>query len=124
MSEPNEPLGPPADPVVPSGLPDVGGLLDGLQKIQEAQAEVFEGQAGGGAVRITASGAMVFESVSIAAEAVDPDDVEMLQDLVLAALHDLTVRIAQAQRQAMGNLGGMGDLLGGLLGGEPPAPPG
>jgi DNA-binding protein YbaB len=41
---------------------------------------------------------------------VDPDDVPMLEDLVLAALHDVSARLADLQREAMGPLG---DLLGG-----------
>jgi DNA-binding YbaB/EbfC family protein len=101
-------------------LPDLGGLMDQFQKMQEAQATLFEGQAGGGAVRISATGGLEFRRVSIAPEAVDPDDVDMLQDLVLAALHDLTARIAAAQQEAMGGLAGFGGLPG--LGG--PAEPG
>jgi hypothetical protein len=99
------------------GLPDLGGLLDGFQKMQEAQAQVYEGQAGGGVVRVRATGSMAFESIEIAPEAVDPDDVEMLCDLVLAALHDLSATIAGAQRDAMGDLGALGALAGGDLGG-------
>ena len=50
--------------------------------------------------------------MSIAPEAVDPDDVAMLEDLVLAALHDVNAQLAEIQREAMGPLGG---LLGGRL---------
>ncbi len=111
-------------PAVPD-LPDLGGLLSGFQKVQEAQSAVYEGQAGGGVVKIRASGSMEFESVSIKKDAVDPDDVAMLEDLVLAALHDLSARVAEAAKAAMGgvDLGGIGDLLGGLtgLGGPEPA---
>jgi DNA-binding protein YbaB len=94
---------------------DMGGLLDGFQKMQETQSAVFEGQSGGGAVRIRATGSMEFQSVEIAADAVDPDDVEMLQDLVLAALHDLSSTVVDAQRGALGPLGGLdlGNLFGG-----------
>ena len=46
--------------------------------------------------------AMVFESVTIAPDAVDPDDVELLQDLVLAALHDAIDQIGQLQQASMG----------------------
>ncbi len=115
-----------SDAPFPGGLPDLGGLMDQLQKMQDIQTTVHEGQAGGGAVKITADGAFQFESVTISPDAVDPDDVEMLQDLVLAALHDLTAKLAEAQRQAMGGLdpSKLGDALGGLggLGGLGPAP--
>jgi nucleoid-associated protein EbfC len=121
----------PIDPDDAPQLPDLGGLLDSLNKVQVAQGAVYEGQAGGGVVHVRATGSMQFESVSIAPDAVDPDDVEMLEDLVLAALHDLTARIAEAQRAAMGGLGNLdlgnldlGNLdLGGLggLGGLGPA---
>ena len=116
MSE-DEPLVP--DAVTPAGgaggMPDLGGLLDSFQKVQEARSQVYEGVAGGGVVRIRATGDMTFEAVDISREVVDPSDVEMLNDLVLAALHDLAARMADAQQQAMGALGGLD--LGGLLGG-------
>jgi DNA-binding protein YbaB len=54
----------------------------------------------------------------ISPEAVDPDDVEMLQDLVLAALHDAMDEVAALQQSSMGglDLGGLGGMLGGGLG--------
>jgi len=85
---------------------------------QEAAAETLvEGVAGGGAVRIEMTGAGEFTNVSIAKEAVDPDDVEMLEDLVLAALNDAQAQAAEMQPgiEGMGDLGGLD--LGGLLGG-------
>jgi DNA-binding protein YbaB len=104
-----------SDESPPEGLPDLGSILDGFQKMQAAQSERYEGQSGGGAVRVTATGGGEFESVRITPEAVDPDDVAMLEDLVLAALHDLTARIAEAQQGALGHLdlGGLGDLFKG-----------
>jgi DNA-binding protein YbaB len=48
--------------------------------------------------------------VSIAPEVVDPSDVTMLEDLVLAALHDVNARLAEIQREALGSFG---DLFGG-----------
>jgi DNA-binding protein YbaB len=96
-------------------MPDLGGLLDSFQKVQAARDQVYEGMAGGGAVKVQALGDGSFQSVQIAAEVVDPTDVDLLQDLVLAALHDLTTQMARAQHDAMGALGGMD--LGGLLGG-------
>jgi nucleoid-associated protein EbfC len=96
-------------------MPDLGGLLDSFQRVQAAREASYEGTAGGGAVVVRASGDLQFEAVTISADVVDPSDVEMLQDLVLAALHDLAATMADAQQQAMGALGGID--LGGLLGG-------
>jgi nucleoid-associated protein EbfC len=104
------------------GLPDLeglgggalGGLLEQAQAMMAAQAEAaereVEGVAGGGVVRIRATGAGHVLSVAIAPEVVDPDDLSMVEDLVLAALHDVEARLADLQRDAMGSLG---DLLGG-----------
>ncbi|MEY2423478.1 MAG: nucleoid-associated protein EbfC [Acidimicrobiaceae bacterium] len=104
-------------PAVPE-MPDLGGIFDSFQKVQEARSQTYEGHAGGGAVVVRATGDLEFESVTIAPEVVDPSDVEMLQDLVLAALHDLASTMASAQQEAMGALGALGGLdLGGLLGG-------
>jgi nucleoid-associated protein EbfC len=97
---------------------DLNDLLSQAMQMQEqlaaAQEEVahavLEGQAGGGAVSIEVTGAMEFRAVRIRPEAIDPDDVELLQDLVLAALHDAVRRIAELQQQSVGPLG---DVLGG-----------
>ena len=91
-------------------LPDLGGMMDGLARMQAIQTEVYEGSAGGGLVRVRANGRFDVESVSIEPDALDDGDAELLSDLVLAALRDLTTKIAAAQRDAMGPLGG---LLGG-----------
>jgi DNA-binding YbaB/EbfC family protein len=92
----------------------LGGLLAQAQQMMAAQAEAaereVEGAAGGGMVRIRATGAGQVVAVTIAPDVVDPDDVAMLEDLVLAALHDLHARLGEIQRAAMGPLG---DLLGG-----------
>jgi nucleoid-associated protein EbfC len=114
---------------------DLEALLNSATQMQEqllaaqaAAAEaVVEGRSGGGVVSVRLNGAFEFESVSIAPEAVDPDDVTMLEDLVLAALHDAVAKLASAQEQ-MAGAGGPGGMdlanldlggldLGGLLGG-------
>jgi DNA-binding YbaB/EbfC family protein len=88
------------------------------QQLMDAQAaaaeQVVEGQAGGGAVKVTVNGAMEFKAVTIDPAAVDPDDVAMLEDLVLAAIHDATARVNALSQQTMGSLdlGGLGGLLG------------
>ncbi|NLV57075.1 MAG: YbaB/EbfC family nucleoid-associated protein [Acidimicrobiales bacterium] len=97
---------------------DLGNLIEQAGEMQrqlaaaqdEAAATEVEGAAGGGAVRIVVTGAGEFRSVSIDPAAVDPDEVGMLEDLVLAALHDASARIAEMQERSMGGLGG---LLGG-----------
>lgn len=97
-------------------------MQERLAEAQEAaaQAEVV-GQAGGGAVRITVTGGLEFRAVQIDPKAVDPDDVPMLEDLVLAALHDAADQLNTLGQEAVGgSLGGLdlGNLLGGLdLGG-------
>ena len=105
----------------PEGF-DFSALLEQAQLMQqqlaEAQAaaaeQVHEGVAGGGAVHITVTGGFEFQSVTIRPDAVDPDDVEMLQDLVLAALHDAVARVHEAQQASLGGIVPPG--LGGLLG--------
>ena len=104
---------------------DLGALLGAAQsmgaQMAEAQeqlaATVVEGTAGGGLVKITATGEWVVQSVSIAPDAVDPDDIATLEDLVLAALRDVGERIAalQAESSPLGgmDLGGLGGMLGG-----------
>lgn len=109
------------------GMPDMGALLaqaqqmaEQLQKGQEAAAETLvEGVSGGGAVKIEMTGAGEFTNVTIAPAAVDPSDVEMLEDLVLAALNDAVDKAAELAPD-LGDMagGGLGGLdLGGLLGG-------
>jgi hypothetical protein len=106
----------------PGGF-DFGALMEQAGQMQaqllaaqeQAASTVVEGVAGGGAVRVAVTGAFEFQSVTIAPDAVDPDDVEMLQDLVLAALRDAVDEI-QGLAQGGLDLGGMG--LDGLLGGS------
>ncbi len=100
---------------------DLGGLMEQAQAMMsQAQAAgdtVVEGSAGGGAVKITVTGMGRFDAVSIDPAAVDPDDVETLEDLVLAALHDCNQKIAALQAGSVGDfdLGSIGDLLGGVI---------
>jgi DNA-binding YbaB/EbfC family protein len=106
----------------------MGNLLKQAQAMQEqmlaaqanAAAQEVEGQAGGGRVKITATGGMEFTSVRIDPSVVDPTEIELLEDLILAALHDAVARAQELQSQALGPLANLGGGLGGLLpGGEP-----
>ena len=105
------PAGDEANPLgdlLSGGMPDLGSLVDGLAAVQSIQSASYEGSAGGGLVRIVANGRMDVESVTISPDALgDGTDVELLADLVHAALSDLTAQIAAAQQQAMGPLGGI-----------------
>jgi DNA-binding YbaB/EbfC family protein len=99
--------------VSPDGL---GGLLQQAQQMMEAQRAAsereIEGVAGGGVVRVRTTGTGQVLGVTIAPEVVDPDDVAMLEDLVLAALHDMNAKLLEIQREAMGPLSGLGDAFG------------
>lgn len=111
------------------GLGNLGGLLESAQQAVSAQAraadEVVEGTAGGGVVTVEMTGSGEVRSVTLSRDVVDPDDVDMLQDLIVAALHDAGLKVSALQRQALGALGDL-DLggLGGMLGapGSDPEP--
>jgi nucleoid-associated protein EbfC len=103
----------------PGGQPDMSQLLQQAQQMQQqlvaaqeelAQAEVT-GTAGGGLVSATMTGAGELTALTIAPSAVDPDDVETLQDLVVAAVRDAK----RAADELAANT--MGPLAGGLGGG-------
>jgi nucleoid-associated protein EbfC len=111
------------DDDAPGGF-DLGGLLAQAQSMQqqlvEAQSRVaaqsVEGQSGGGVVRVTMTGGFEFTSVRIDPSAVDPSDVEMLQDLVLAAIRDAVGKVNALNQDAMQSMtGGLGGAFGGLL---------
>jgi DNA-binding YbaB/EbfC family protein len=99
--------------------PNMQQMLKQAQKMQqqmmEAQAKLAEtevtGSAGGGLVSATVTGTGDVLSVKIDPKAVDPDDVESLEDLVVAAIRDAASNAQELQQQAMGPLaGGMGGL--------------
>ncbi len=83
-----------------------------LQKMQQDMAQVqqelaatkVEGSAGGGAVKITCTGSAEFQSVKIKPEAVDPNDVETLEDLILAAIKDASQKAQELMAQRTGNI--------------------
>jgi DNA-binding YbaB/EbfC family protein len=78
------------------GMGSMGNLMkqaqkamEQMQRLEEELAKTkVEGSAGGGMVRVEATGAGVFEAVHIDPQAVDPDDLEMLQDLILSAFRE------------------------------------
>ena len=99
--------------------PDMQQMLKQVQKMQqdmmEAQEslkdEVVEASAGGGMVTVEVTGELHVKSIKIDPQAVDPDDVELLQDMVLAAVNEA---VRAAQELASSKLGGIAGGLGGL----------
>ena len=101
-------------------LPDMSSIIEQAQQLQSQllgaqEDETFEGVAGGGAVKVTVTGNGEFTKVTIRPDAVDSDDVGMLEDLVLAAVHDASAQVNAAVQKRL--MGGLGNLLGG--GGSP-----
>ena len=107
-----------------AGQPNMNAMLKQVQKMQadmvkaqeELKKEVVEASAGGGMVTVKISGDLEVRELRIDPEAVDPDDVELLQDMVLAAVNE-AVRSAQElaaskMNAAAGGLAGPGGLGG------------
>lgn len=94
-----------------------GGGNNALAQAQEmlakAQAELaataVEGTAGGGAVRVTMSGEQKITAITLSPDVVDPEDVEMLQDLIMAAISDASDKASALQSESFGAItGGLG----------------
>lgn len=103
----------------PGGQPNMQQMLKQAQKMQQqmatAQAELAEaevtGTAGGGLVTVTLSGVGEIQSIKIDPKAVDPDDVETLEDLVLAAVRSGNDEVRKLTEEKMGPVtGGLGGL--------------
>ena len=109
---------------MPKG-PDMGQLMKQVQQMQadmakaqeELKNETVEASAGGGMVKVMMSGDMVLREITISPEAIDPEDPELLQDMVTAAVNE-GIRAAQelAQTKLGGITGGAGGGLPGLGG--------
>ncbi|HEV3128642.1 MAG TPA: YbaB/EbfC family nucleoid-associated protein [Solirubrobacteraceae bacterium] len=99
--------------------PNMQQLLKQAQKMQQEMMaaqeslkdEVVEASAGGGMVTVQVTGDLHIKSITIQPEAVDPEDVELLQDMVLAATNEA---LRSAQELASSKLGGIAGGLGGL----------
>ena len=83
--------------------------MEESQKALETQE--FTAKAGGGAVEATVTGLKSLVSIKISPDAVDPDDVEMLQDMIVAAVNEAMKQAEEAAGQAMGGMGGLGGLF-------------
>lgn len=108
----------------PGGMPgNMNNLMKQAQRMQRQMEEnqkaleekEFTAAAGGGAVEVTVTGKREVARVHIDPEAVDPEDVEMLEDLIVAAVNEAMRKVEEESAAAMSKLtGGLGGLGGGL----------
>jgi DNA-binding YbaB/EbfC family protein len=80
---------------------------DALKAKEELDNTIFEGTASGEMVKIEINGAYEMQSVKINPAVVDPDDIEMLEDLIVAAYNDAKNKADEAKSQKMGAFGGL-----------------
>ena len=86
------------------------------EQAKEMETKEFTATAGGGAVEVTVSGARKLVKLSLAEEAVDPDDVEMLEDMIVAAVNEALEKVDAESASAMSKVtGGMGGGIPGLF---------
>ena len=107
-------------------IPNQGGNSQAamMKKLQDMQAEMnrtqqeveeaeYSASAGGGAVEVTVTGKKTVSKVKLDKDAVDPDDVEMLEDMIMAATNEALHKMEEESSAAMAQLtGGLGNLGG------------
>ena len=108
----------------PGGMPgNMNNLMKQAQKMQRQMEETTKeleekevtATAGGGAVEVTVSGKKEVVKVKLAEEVVDPDDIEMLEDLIVAATNEALRKMEELSQQSMARItGGLGGLGGGF----------
>ena len=109
----------------PGGIPgNMNNLMKQAQRMQrqmeeaakELESKEYTASAGGGAVSATVSGKKEVVSVKLSPDAVDPDDIEMLEDLIAAAVNEAFRQMEADNTETMSKLtGGLGGALGGGL---------
>ena len=104
----------------PGGMPgNMNNLMKQAQKMQRQMKELEEKEitatAGGGAVEVTVSGKREITKIKLSEEVVDPDDIEMLEDLIMAATNEALRQLEDFSASSMSKItGGIGGGLGGL----------
>lgn len=108
----------------PGGMPgNMNNLMKQAQRMQrqmeektaELENQSYEATAGGGVVTVTVSGKREILSIKMDKEVVDPDDIEMLEDLLISATNEALRKVDEASASAMSGItGGLGGLPGGL----------
>ncbi len=107
------------------GMPgNMNNLMKQAQRMQrqmeenqkELEEKEFTAASGGGAVEVTVTGKREVVKVKLSEEAVDPDDIETLEDMIVAAVNEALRQVDEANTEAMGKLagglGGLGNLSG------------
>lgn len=102
---------------------NMAGMMKKVQKLQadmakvqeELKARTLEVSTGGGAVKVVVNGEKKIQSIKIAPSAVDPEDVEMLEDLVAAAVNEAMTKVDDMMAQEMGKLTGGLNLPPGMF---------
>ena len=97
------------------GGANIQNLMRQAQKMQEDMAKArkeldeteFSSSVGGGMVEVKMMGDRTLKSISIKPAVVDPDDVEMLEDLIVSAVNDVLGQISRKEKEAMPNMPGM-----------------
>ncbi|HLS07422.1 MAG TPA: YbaB/EbfC family nucleoid-associated protein [Bacillota bacterium] len=105
------------------GMGNMGNMMRQMQKMQKkmvkAQEELhemtFEASVGGGMVTATANGKKEIIDINIAEDVVDPEDIDMLQDLVIAAVNDVLNQVDETTEKTMGQFTKGMNLPGGLF---------
>lgn len=102
--------------MMPGGM-NMNNLMKQAQKMQkqmeqtqlELENKEIETTAGGGAIKVVINGKKEIKNITIAEDVVDPDDIEMLQDLIMSAVNEAIRQIEEISQNEMGKLtGGMG----------------
>jgi DNA-binding protein, YbaB/EbfC family len=106
------------------GIPgNMNNLMKQAQRMQrqmeegqkELETKEFSAKAGGGVVEVVVTGKKEIVKVTLSEEAVDPEDIETLQDLIMAAANEALRQAEEANNELMGKMaGGLGGLGGGL----------
>ncbi|MCD8089853.1 MAG: YbaB/EbfC family nucleoid-associated protein [Clostridiales bacterium] len=99
---------------------NMNNLMKQAQKMQKQMADMqkeleekrFEITSGGGAVKITITGSKTVEKIEISEDVVDPDDIEMLEDLILTAVNEAIRTVDEATASSMGKISGMSGIPG------------
>ena len=107
----------------PGGMGNMNNMMKQVQKMQkdmmklqeEVEQREVEASAGGAAVTVVATGKKQISSITIKPEVVDPEDVEMLQDLVMAAVNEAIRMADEMVNKEMGKITGGLNIPGGLF---------